>query len=129
MLVHRVGGIRRSWLYGATFACMVLSIPIISVLFVAIQPSGEVWSHLLETSLLKYIVTTLILSGGVGISTLIIGTSTAWLITMFRFPGKNCLNFLLLLPFAMPSYVIAYAYTDLLEYAGPVQTILRELGG
>ncbi len=57
------------------------------------------------------------------------GTATAWLIAQRRFPGSRIFGWALLLPLAMPAYVMAYAYTDALQYAGPVQTALREAFG
>ncbi len=106
---------------------LFLSAPVVSIIIVALQPSGDVWSHLVNTALPGYVSTTLILSFGVGSVAVVLGTSTAWLVTMCRFPARKYLNFLLLLPLAMPSYVVAYAYTDFLEYAGPLQTFLRYL--
>ena len=66
---------------------------------------------------------------GVGAGVLIIGVATAWLVTMFEFPGRSVLQWALLLPLAMPAYIAAYTYTDVLEFAGPVQTGLRQLFG
>ncbi len=105
----------------------LLATPVLSIVFVALQPSGEVWSHLINTTLPGYVYNTIILSIGVGFIAVLLGTSTAWLVTMCSFPGVRYFNFLLLLPLAMPSYVVAYAYTDFLEYAGPLQTFLRHL--
>ncbi len=111
--------------FGALFLSLLLAVPVIAIIFVAAKPSGDVWQHLVATTLPTYIYTTVALAFGVGSLALILGTSTAWLITMCNFPGLKYFSFLLLLPLAMPSYVIAYAYTDFLEYAGPIQTQLR----
>ena len=73
--------------------------------------------------------TTLALLAGVATGTLLIGVSTAWLVSMYEFPGRRVLEWLLVLPLAMPAYVVAYVYTDLLEYAGPVQQTLRSIFG
>jgi iron(III) transport system permease protein len=72
---------------------------------------------------------TLGLTAGVGVLSLLIGTGTAWLVTMYRFPGRRVLQWLLLLPLAVPTYIIAYSYLELLDYSGIVQTSLRELFG
>ncbi|MFP3442362.1 iron ABC transporter permease, partial [Pantoea sp. SIMBA_133] len=77
----------------------------------------------------RYLTTTIKLMIGVGILTLIIGLSTAWAVTMCEFPGRKFFEWALLLPFAVPAYVIAYVYTSLLDYAGPVQKALREWFG
>lgn len=76
-----------------------------------------------------YIQSTLLLMAGTGALAVIIGVGTAWLVTLCRFPGRRFFEWALLLPFAIPAYVIAYLYTDLLEYAGPVQILLRDLFG
>ena len=103
--------------------------PVVSVLYLSLQPSGGIWSHLLETSLPIYITNTLGLMGGVGIWVLVTGLATAWLVTMCRFPGRKLFEWLLLFPLAIPAYVMAYAYTDLLEYSGYVQASLRGFFG
>ena len=66
---------------------------------------------------------------GVGVGVLVIGAGTAWLVTLCRFPGSRLFEWALLLPLAAPAYVLAYTYTDLLDYSGPVQTTLRKLFG
>jgi iron(III) transport system permease protein len=103
--------------------------PVTSVVYLSLQPSGGIWRHLLETSLPVYIKNTLALMGGVGIWVLVTGLATAWLVTMCRFPGRKLFEWLLLFPLAIPAYVMAYAYTDLLEYSGYVQVSLREFFG
>jgi iron(III) transport system permease protein len=91
--------------------------------------SNGVWTHLANTVLWTYIANTLMLAGGVAVGVSIIGVGTAWLVTMCRFPGQRWLEWALLLPMAVPAYVMAYTYTDLLQFVGPVQTGLRELFG
>jgi iron(III) transport system permease protein len=103
--------------------------PIVAVIVIGLTPSDDIWSHLASTVLPLYISTTLQLMIGVGIGTLIIGVGTAWLVSTCRFPGKRLFEWALLLPMALPAYVIAYVYTDIFEYAGPVQGLLRDLFG
>ncbi|MGQ3046055.1 MAG: ABC transporter permease [Niveispirillum sp.] len=91
--------------------------------------SNGVWTHLANTVLWTYIGNTLMLAGGVAVGVSIIGVGTAWLVTMCRFPGQRWLEWALLLPMAVPAYVMAYTYTDLLQFVGPVQTGLRDLFG
>ncbi|MGO2131828.1 MAG: ABC transporter permease [Halomonas sp.] len=93
------------------------------------MPMGDVWSHLASTVLPRYLLNTLFLVFAVGIGTFVIGTGTAWLVVMCRFPGRRIFEWAMLLPLAVPTYVIAYAYTDFFQYAGPVQTLLRDLFG
>ena len=89
------------------------------------RESGGLWSHLAATVLPRYVRNTLILAAGVSVLTLSAGVSTAWTVTFCRFPGRSLARWALLLPLAIPAYLGAYAYTDLLQFAGPVQRALR----
>lgn len=117
------------WAAGALVVSGLVAAPLIAVIVLALTPSDDIWSHLLSTVLPLYASNTVFLMTGVGAGTLIIGTATAWLVTMCRFPGRRVFEWLLLLPMAIPAYVIAFLYTDLLEYAGPVQSALRHAAG
>lgn len=86
---------------------------------------GEMWKHLYQTMLPLYVSNTLILIIGSGFLATVLGILTAWIVTFYRFPGRNYLVWLLLLPFAFPSYLIAFIYTEIFDYPGPIQTILR----
>lgn len=123
--IPRVDG----WTFGALVVAGLIATPIIAVILLAVAPSDDIWQHLASTVLPHYLVTTVLLATGVGIGTLIIGVGTAWLVTMCRFPMRGVFEWALLLPLAVPSYVVAYLYTDLLEYAGPFQAALRDLFG
>jgi len=128
---HRRGTARggRRWTAAALLAAGLAALPVLSVLWVALTPTENIWPHLVNTVLPGYIRTTLLLLAGVAAGTLTAGVATAWLVTMCRFPGRGLFEWALLLPMAMPAYIIAYTYTDLLEFAGPVQTGLRALFG
>jgi iron(III) transport system permease protein len=117
------------WPLMAMIVAFVVCLPILSVLYLAFNPEENIWPHLWNTVLLNYIANTLGLMFGVAAGTLLIGVSTAWLVTRYEFPGRSMFNWALLLPFAVPAYVIAYIYTDLLEFAGPVQGTLRAAFG
>lgn len=119
----------RPWFISSLVIAILIGLPIAAVVYLAVFPEENIWPHLLDTVLPTYIENTFILMLGVGISTFLLGTGSAWLISMYDFPGKKWLSWGLLLPFAVPAYVIAYTYTDFLEYAGPVQSALRELFG
>ncbi len=99
------------------------------VLASLLRPRDEVWEHLVATVLSRYVINTAWLLAGVGAGVLVIGVGTAWLVTMCRFPGSRVLEWALLLPMAMPAYLMAYTYTDLLDVAGPVQVALRAWTG
>lgn len=107
----------------------LVALPVLVVLSRVLAETGGVWEHLASTVLPVYIRNTLALMVGVGLLTLVIGVSLAWLVTMTRFPGSRVFEWALLLPLAVPAYVMAYVYTDLLEFAGPVQTLLRDVTG
>ena len=117
------------WFLGALGAAALVALPVVSILLLALFPEENIWPHLSSTVLPGYVLNTLALLLGVGGGTLLLGIASAWLVTMCRFPGRRVFEWALLLPFAVPAYVIAYAYTDLLEYAGPVQITLREWFG
>ncbi len=112
----------------AVIAALV-ALPVITVLSHVFVPAPEVWSHLASTVLPRYLFNTAALVVGVGLGVLVIGVGTAWLVVMCRFPGQRVFEWALLLPLAVPSYVIAYAYTDFLQFAGPVQSLLRDFFG
>ena len=117
------------WTVGALLVALLMAVPIAAVIVLALAPSDDIWEHLVSTVLWKYTETTLILMVGVGVGVSLIGTGTAWLVTMCRFPGRNVFNWVLLLPLAVPAYVLAFVITDQLEYAGTLQTFLRHLFG
>lgn len=117
------------WTLGVVVIAGLIAVPLFAVLYLASFPSDDIWQHLLNTVLSKYVSTTLILMIGVGLGTAVIGTSTAWLVTMCRFPGRKIFNWALLLPLAVPAYVLAFVITDQLEYAGTVQASLRDVFG
>ena len=91
--------------------------------------TGDTWSHLVATVLPEYVLNTLWLCLGVGCGVIVVGVSTAWLVTMHDFPGRRVFAWTLVLPLAVPAYVMAYTYTDLLQFVGPVQSGLRESFG
>lgn len=119
----------RSWMVTVLVVTLLLAIPVVVVLAHLFVPTGDVWQHLQQTVLPRYVRNSLWLMVGVASGALLLGVSTAWLVTMCRFPGRWVFEWALLLPMAMPAYLLAYTYTDVLEFAGPVQTTLREIFG
>jgi len=119
----------KRWLISALLTTTIVALPILSVIVLAFFPEENIWPHLLDTTLPRYLTTTLQLMLGVGVLTLVIGLSSAWAVTMCEFPGRRFFEWAMLLPFAIPAYVIAYVYTSLLDYAGPVQRTLRDWFG
>ncbi len=108
---------------------LTLGIPVLTVFAFILVPAGDVWQHLADTVLRDYITNSLWLMLGVAAGTLSLGVSTAWLTSMCEFPGRRLFEWALLLPMAMPAYIIAYTYTGMLDFAGPVQSWLREAFG
>ncbi|MCA1977652.1 MAG: iron ABC transporter permease [Thiobacillus sp.] len=110
----------------ALVAAAITALPVLAVLREIFRPDTEgVWAHLMETVLAEYVVNSLGLAVGAGLGAALLGVGSAWVVAMHRFRGRGVLEWALLLPLAMPTYVIAYVYTDLLQFPGPVQTWLR----
>lgn len=107
----------------------LLCSPLPILFWIALEPAEPLWEHLATTLLPLYARTSLLLGVGVGGSVLCIGAGCAWLVGMCNFPGRKFLQWALLLPLAMPAYLAAFAYTDWLEYAGPLQSGLRSAFG
>ena len=116
------------WL--ALLTALLVALPIAAVgSFVLAGGSAGTWAHLAATVLPDYISTTLWLCAGVGLGVSLLGVGSAWLVTRHEFAGRAVFEWALVLPLAMPAYVMAYTYTDLLQYVGPVQAALREAFG
>lgn len=107
----------------------LFAVPVLAVLGHVLAPAGAVWSHLVATVLDDYIINSLLLMVGVGLGVACIGVACAWLVSACEFPGRRQFEWALLLPLAMPAYIIAYTYTGLLDFTGPVQSALREAFG
>ena len=106
-------------------AAGVLLLPVIVVAASVFLSSGDIWQHLYDTVLAEYVANSLLLALGVGCLALPLGVIPAWLVTLYRFPCSRQLEWALLLPLAMPAYIIAYTYTGMLDVAGPLQSWLR----
>ncbi len=117
------------WSLGAALIAALVLVPILAVVWMGFFPTENIWPHLLATTLPRYFRTTVILMLSVGLLAGAVGTGAAWLVTMYRFPGRRWLQWALFLPLAIPAYVGAYALVDFLEYAGPVQRTLRAVFG
>ena len=113
----------------AGLVALVCLLPLLSVALAAATGGTETLGHLADTVLWRYTATTLVLVVAVGAGSLVLGVGAAWLVTMTRFPGRRALEVALVLPLAFPAYVLAYAYTDLLDHPGVVQATLRAVTG
>jgi ABC-type Fe3+ transport system permease subunit len=126
--VFKVSG----WSILVLLIAVLIASPLMAVVVGAFSHVGdnsanEIWQHLASTVLSSYIINSLGLMVGVGAGVLLLGVSTAWLVTMCNFAGRHIFEWALLLPLAAPSYLLAYTYTDFLEYFGPIQSGLRTL--
>ncbi len=120
-----------AWQSAVAACAVVLALPLVSVTWLALANAGtnNIWPHLLSTVLPSALYNTFLLMVGVGAIAGTVGTLAAWLVTMFRFEGRTMVDRLLVLPLAMPVYIVAYAYVELLDFAGPVQTAMRSAFG
>lgn len=119
----------RFWLVAALVIAAMVLLPLGAIVWIALTPTGDIWGHLLATVLPGSLQTTLLLMLGVGVTTCITGVLTAWLVTMCNFPGRRLLDWALLVPLAVPTYIVAFAYVEVLDYTGPVQSLLRGVFG
>ncbi len=130
VLSHRA---RRPGISGWTVAtwaiALVACLPVVSIVVIATGADGEAWRHLAATILPRAFGRTLLLMAGVGCLTLLIGVTTAWLVSCCTFPGRRWFAWLLVLPLAMPTYIVAFCYLELFDYSGWVQTGIRTAFG
>lgn len=117
------------WLGLSLLAALGSMVPVLALFSQAVQGSEGLWAHLRSTVLMTALPETVLLMAGVGLLAGIIGTCCAWLVTAYDFPGRKMLEWALLLPLAMPTYIVAYAYLDILHPIGPVQGAIRWLLG
>ncbi len=123
------GDLRGGWWIACLLVALLVLLPVLSLVGYASQGSGELWAHLRAYVLPQALQQTLLLLLGVGAMVVVIGTGSAWLVTAYDFRGRRLLSWALLLPLAVPTYIVAFAYLDLLHPVGPLQTGLRDLLG
>jgi iron(III) transport system permease protein len=114
-----------AWTAAVAALAAVVALPLATIVVLSFNAPDNAWPHLMRTVLPGALADTALLMVGVGLLCLVFGTGAAWLITMYRFPGRAVLDRLLVLPLAMPTYIIAYCYVELLDFSGPVQRLLR----
>ena len=117
-----------AWSWGAAVIALPIAVPILAILLAFVNPTGEVWQHLLDTVLWEYIGNTLLLLFLVAILATAMGVLPAWIVATREFPGRTIFAWALIIPIAAPAYVVAYAYADLLSFNGPVHASLTFLG-
>jgi iron(III) transport system permease protein len=117
------------WTFATIVIATLVGIPVLTVAANIFVPSGDIWQHLASTVLDDYILNSFWLMIGVGSGVFILGVGTAWLVTMCNFPGSKIYEWMLILPMAVPAYLMAYSYTDFFTYTGPAQALLRDITG
>jgi iron(III) transport system permease protein len=115
-------------LFLLAIAAFVLA-PFVSLIHIAWRGDAEIWPHLISYVLPTALYDTILLLAGVAVIAAIAGTGSAWLVTAYQFPGRDSLAWLLPLPLAIPTYIVAYVYVDLLDAIGPIQSALRAVTG
>ncbi|MCR6702798.1 MAG: iron ABC transporter permease [Dokdonella sp.] len=119
----------RGWRVATGLIAALVLVPVLALLVAALGGDAGLWPHLLAHVLPPTLLDTAVLLAGVGALVVLLGTGGAWLVTAYDFRGRGVLDWALLLPLAVPTYIVAYAYMDLLHPIGPVQTFVRELFG
>ena len=117
------------WTAGTFLIVLAVLAPLLSLAIHALTGSFSHWSHLADSVILSAASNTLLLLAGVGVLVACLGTGAAWLVSAYDFPTRKTLNWALLLPLAVPTYIIAFAYLDLWHPIGPIQTTMREWMG
>ncbi|MDP2560731.1 iron ABC transporter permease [Psychrobium sp. 1_MG-2023] len=121
--------LNKKWPAFSWLLSLLIFMPLMAIVWQSFGDDQAVFSHLWQTVLPQYLINTFLVVFGVAFLSMLIGVPLAWLVAMCQFPMRGVFVWALLLPLAMPSYVVAFIYTDLLEYAGPIQSSLRELFG
>ncbi|MGH7829972.1 MAG: ABC transporter permease, partial [Candidatus Binatia bacterium] len=113
------------WTLASALVALIVATPILVIVASLATPTTDIWIHLWQTQLAELLWNTFRLILGVGLGTLVLGTGLAWLVTMYRFPGRAIFDWLLILPLAIPTYVIGFVFLALFDYTGPIQSWLR----
>ena len=116
----------KRWIIGSILFAILLLLPIFTLLYKLIYVEGNSFKYLLEKILLDYSFNTFYLILITAFFSLLFGIIPAWLVSIYKFPGRNFLDIVLYLPLAIPSYIMAFTYSDILSYTGPIQSFLRE---
>lgn len=118
---------QRRWYPIPVITALLLLLPITVLLFSWHDIDQDIWRHLWETQLTRLLGNTLTLMLGVGCGVTLLGVSLAWLTSLCEFPGRKWLDWALMLPFAIPAYVLAFVFVGLLDFSGPIQSFMRDV--
>ncbi|KGY12328.1 iron ABC transporter permease [Vibrio tubiashii] len=117
------------WKTSSGALAVLLVLPILAIFITAVGETNELFAHLMSTVMPTYAYNTLVLVAGTMALSLVFGVPSAWIMAMCRIPGERVLQWALVLPLAMPGYIVGYIFTDWFDFAGPVQILLRDLTG
>lgn len=115
------------WSVSSAIVALLLALPILAIFTTAVGDSDEIFTHLMSTVMPTYVINTIILVVGTMLLSLLLGLPSAWFMSMCKIPSEKVLQWALVLPLAMPGYIVGYIFTDWFDFAGPVQVYLREL--
>lgn len=117
------------WKTSSGVLTLLLVLPILAIFYTAIGETDDLFTHLMSTVMPTYIYNTIALTTGVMFVSLIFGIPSAWFMAMCKLPTEKWLQWALVLPLAMPGYIIGYIFTDWFDFAGPIQIFLRDITG
>ncbi|WP_367317413.1 iron ABC transporter permease [Vibrio coralliilyticus] len=117
------------WKTSSGTLALLLVLPILAIFLTSIGETDDLFSHLMSTVMPTYTFNTVVLAAGTMALSLVFGIPSAWIMAMCRIPSERILQWALVLPLAMPGYIVGYIFTDWLDFAGPVQILLRDLTG
>ncbi len=117
------------WKTSSGASTLLLVLPILAIFYTAIGETDDLFTHLMSTVMPTYIYNTVVLTAGVMLLSLILGIPSAWFMAMCKLPTEKWLQWALVLPLAMPGYIIGYIFTDWFDFAGPIQIFLRDITG
>lgn len=115
------------WRFSSIVIALLILVPILIIFSAWLQPADDVWQHLVDTVLARLVINTLFLAVGVSFGVLIVGVGLAWLVSMCEFPGRRFFDWALMLPLAIPAYVLAFVLVGLFDFSGPIPSFLRSL--
>jgi len=114
------------WVITGFFGTLVIALPLLVIAREIFTPGDETWKHILRNLVPGYVMNTIALMAGVAILTFLMGVSTAWLVTMYRFPGRKFFIWALILPIAIPGYINGFTWAGILDYTSPLYVFLRQ---
>ena len=117
------------WQLSTALIALLVLVPLVTLFLSFLHPERQIWEHILQTMMSRLLINTATLVCGVALFTTLLGVVLAWLTGVCEFPGRRFFSWALLLPLAMPTYVLAFVWLGLLDFSGPVQTGLRDLFG